>query len=113
MFLNRVEMIGKYNVTGRVLLLPITGNGDINITLGNTVTLRQHAMKTYWGVDVSALDGGEWSASLPGRFKPRKRNSSVRWTGGSVDGTQRRSGHGGEDKESLLVQGIEPRSSSP
>jgi hypothetical protein len=34
-------------------------------------------MKTYWGVGVylhallnSALDGGEWSASSPGRFAP-------------------------------------------
>jgi hypothetical protein len=34
-------------------------------------------MKTYWGVEVqfhelltSALDGGEWSASRPGRSTP-------------------------------------------
>jgi hypothetical protein len=40
-----------------------------------------HAMKAYWGVEVysfihflsSALDGGEWSASRPGRFTPRER----------------------------------------
>jgi hypothetical protein len=38
-----------------------------------------HAMKTYWGVELwlhvfltSALDGGEWSASRPGRFTIRK-----------------------------------------
>jgi len=38
-----------------------------------------HAMRTYWGVDVelhafltSALDGGEWSGSSPGRFTPEK-----------------------------------------
>jgi hypothetical protein len=36
-------------------------------------------MKTYWGVEIqlhafltSALDGGEWSASHPGRFTPRE-----------------------------------------
>jgi hypothetical protein len=36
-----------------------------------------HAMKTYWGVEVylyvfltSPLDGSEWSASRPGRFTP-------------------------------------------
>jgi hypothetical protein len=35
MALKRLEILGKYNVAGRVLLLPIVGNGDINITLGN------------------------------------------------------------------------------
>jgi hypothetical protein len=37
-------------------------------------------MKMYWGVEVqlhefltSALDGGEWSASFPNIFTPRKR----------------------------------------
>jgi len=36
-------------------------------------------MKTYWGVELqrhafltSALEGGEWSASHPGRFIPRE-----------------------------------------
>jgi hypothetical protein len=44
-------------------------------------TLTNHyAMKAYWGMDVysthsltSALDGGEWSASHPGRSTPRER----------------------------------------
>jgi hypothetical protein len=38
-----------------------------------------HATKAYWGVEVSlhafltsALDGGEWSVSRPGRFTPGK-----------------------------------------
>jgi hypothetical protein len=35
MALKRLEILGKYNVAGRVLVLPISGNGDINITLGN------------------------------------------------------------------------------
>ena len=35
MTLRRLEILGKYNVSGRLLLVPITGNGDINITLGN------------------------------------------------------------------------------
>jgi hypothetical protein len=34
MALKRIEMIGKYNIAGRILLLPIIGNGDLNITLG-------------------------------------------------------------------------------
>ncbi|XP_069681777.1 protein takeout-like isoform X2 [Periplaneta americana] len=34
-FVPRVEIIGKYEVYGRLLLLPINGHGDINITLDN------------------------------------------------------------------------------
>jgi hypothetical protein len=41
---------------------------------------KQHAMKTYWGVEVqlhafltSATDGDEWLASRPGHFTPRER----------------------------------------
>jgi hypothetical protein len=32
----RIEMIGDYEMSGRILLLPITGNGKANITLINT-----------------------------------------------------------------------------
>jgi hypothetical protein len=46
-------------------------------------------MKTYWGVEVllhafltEALDGGEWSASRPGRFNPRERAPGTHWRGG-------------------------------
>jgi hypothetical protein len=49
-------------------------------------------MKTYGGVDVethvsltSALVGGEWSASRPGRFTPGERAPSTHWIGGWVD----------------------------
>jgi hypothetical protein len=31
---------------------------------------------------TSALDGGEWSASRPDRFTPRKRASGTHWIGG-------------------------------
>jgi hypothetical protein len=31
---------------------------------------------------TSALDGGEWSASRPGRFNPRKRAPGTHWKGG-------------------------------
>jgi hypothetical protein len=41
MALRRGEIIGKYNVAGRILLLPILGNGDLNITLGK-LCLSQH-----------------------------------------------------------------------
>jgi hypothetical protein len=33
---------------------------------------------------TSALDGGEWSASRPGRFTPRKRAPGIHWIGGWV-----------------------------
>jgi hypothetical protein len=33
---------------------------------------------------TSALDGGEWSASRPGHFTPRKRAPRIRWIGGWV-----------------------------
>jgi hypothetical protein len=48
-------------------------------------------MKTYGGVDVeihifltSALNGGEWSATSPGRFTPGEIASSTHWIGGWV-----------------------------
>jgi hypothetical protein len=48
-------------------------------------------MKTYWGVEIylhafltSALDGGEWSASRPGRFTSRERAPGTHWIGGWV-----------------------------
>jgi hypothetical protein len=33
---------------------------------------------------TSALDGGEWSASRPGRFTPKERASGTHWIGGWV-----------------------------
>jgi len=34
---------------------------------------------------TSALDGGEWSASPPGRFTPRERDPGTPWIGGWVE----------------------------
>jgi hypothetical protein len=55
---------------------------------------KQYAMKTNGGVDVqihvlltSALVGGQWSASRPGRFTPRERDPGRHWIGGWVDPT--------------------------
>jgi hypothetical protein len=49
-------------------------------------------MKAYVGVDVeihifltSALVGGEWSTSRPGRFTPGERAPGTHWIGGWVD----------------------------
>jgi hypothetical protein len=33
---------------------------------------------------TSALEGGEWSASRPGRFTPRERSPVTHWIGGWV-----------------------------
>jgi hypothetical protein len=33
---------------------------------------------------ISALDGGEWSVSRPGRFTPRERAPGTLWMGGRV-----------------------------
>jgi hypothetical protein len=51
-------------------------------------------MQAYWGSEgivpliphsfTSALDGGEWSASSPGRFTARKRAPGTHWIGGWV-----------------------------
>jgi hypothetical protein len=49
-------------------------------------------MKTYGGVDVethvfltSAIGGGEWSASRPGRFTPGERDPGTHRIGGWVE----------------------------
>jgi len=48
-------------------------------------------MKAYWGSGgiaphslTSALDGGECSASRPGRFTPREKTAGSHWIGGWV-----------------------------
>jgi hypothetical protein len=60
-------------------------------------------MKAYWGSGGIApcilLDGGEWSASRPGRFKPRERAPATHWVR-RLGGSQSRSGRGGEEKNS-------------
>jgi hypothetical protein len=46
---------------------------------------KYQAMKAYWrSGGIAALDGGQWSASRPGRFTPRKRAPSIHWIGGRV-----------------------------
>jgi hypothetical protein len=53
---------------------------------------KHYATKAYGGIDVlihifltSALVGGEWSASRPGRFTPGERVPGTHWIGGWVD----------------------------
>jgi hypothetical protein len=70
-------------------------------------------MKAYRGVDVqihifltSALAGGEWSASRPGRFRPGETAPGTHWTGGWVDP---RAGLDMEKRKSLTLPGLELR----
>jgi hypothetical protein len=63
-------------------------------------------MKAYGGVDVyfhifltSALAGGEWSTSRPGRFTP-----GTHWIGGWVDP---RAGLGDVKRKFLTLPGLE------
>jgi len=43
--------------------------------------IEHHTMKAFL---TSALDGGEWSASRPGRFTHRERVLDTHWIGGLV-----------------------------
>jgi hypothetical protein len=50
---------------------------------------KRHAMKTYGGVEVQlhayltpGIDGGEWSASGPGRFTLKEGAPGTHWIGG-------------------------------
>jgi hypothetical protein len=72
-------------------------------------------MKAYVGVDVqihsfltSALVGGEWSTSIPGRFTPRERAPSTHCIGGWVD--LRASLDDLEKRKFLTLPGLELRS---
>jgi hypothetical protein len=55
--------------------------GKIKVKLSLCLT-KHHAVKVY--SLTSALDGGEWSASHPGRFTPRERAPGTHWIGGCV-----------------------------
>jgi hypothetical protein len=54
-------------------------------------SIKHYAMKVYGGVDVqinvffsSAVAGGDWSASRPGRFTPGEKSSGTHRIGGRV-----------------------------
>jgi len=71
----------------------------------------------YWGVEVklhslstSAIDRGEWSALRLALFNPRGKAQRANWIGGWVD--LRTCLVAVEKYNSLLLPGIEPRSSS-
>jgi hypothetical protein len=71
-------------------------------------------MKPYGGLDVyihnfltSALVGGEWSASRPGRFTSGERTPGTHWIGGWVD--LKASLDNLEKRKSLAPPGLELR----
>jgi hypothetical protein len=76
-------------------------------------------MKAYWVMEVQlhifltlTVDGGEWSASRPGRFTPREKPPGIHWVGGwvgpraSFDAVVKR-------KIPSLCRDSNPRSSGP
>jgi hypothetical protein len=74
-------------------------------------------MKVYAGVDVwiyifltSALAGGEWSSSRPGRFTPEERAPGTHWIGGWMD--PRAGLDDVEKRKFLTLPGLEFRSLS-
>jgi hypothetical protein len=81
--------------------------------------INHHAVKAYWVVGIqveafltSVLSGSEWSASRPSYFTPRGKKPRYPLDR-RLGMPQNRSGRGGEEKISLFLLGIEPRSSSP
>jgi alpha-glucosidase (family GH31 glycosyl hydrolase) len=61
---------------------------------------RWHRRYSSYSFSTSALDGGEWSASHPGRaFTPGERTPSTHWTGGWVS---TRAGLDTEDRGKIL-----------
>jgi hypothetical protein len=70
-------------------------------------------MKAYGGVDVqihifltSALVGGEWSASRPGRYNPGKRAPGTHWIGGWVEP---KAGLNNVNRKFLILSGLDLR----
>jgi hypothetical protein len=55
---------------------------------------------------TSALDGGEWLVSRPGRFTSRERGPGTHWIGGWVGPTAGLDA--GEEKNSQRLPGLEP-----
>jgi hypothetical protein len=63
----------------------------VNVKLSLYLTIKHYTMKAYEGVDVyihifltSALTGGEWSVSRPGRFTSGEITFGTHWIGGWV-----------------------------
>jgi hypothetical protein len=103
----------------RIIFVEVKGVEVKDIGKVAPVLTKQHAMKTYGGVEVelhafltSALDVGKWVASRPGRFTPGE-TAPLYPLDKRLGGPQSRSGRGSEEKEVLPLPRIKSRSSSP
>jgi len=71
-------------------------------------------MKVYWGsggIAVCILDLGTSRCVVsftPRPLHPQGKVRDTHWIGGWVGGPQSQSGHGGEEKNSQLLPGLEP-----
>jgi hypothetical protein len=58
-----VTVLGKYETDGRILLLPVKGNGNINITDGESLIfqscLHTNVKMYYTNVQLSATEGSQ------------------------------------------------------
>jgi hypothetical protein len=112
-----VIIVNTPNITVSIISQDVFGEAynvyEVKVKLSLCLT-KHHAMEAYWELRyssthslISALDGGEWLASRPGRFTPKERAPGTHWIGDWVG----RSGHGVEEKNSQSFPGFETRSS--
>nr|CAD7414081.1 unnamed protein product [Timema cristinae] len=107
--IDKVIVLAKYDISGKVLVLPITGTGDLNITLEGPDTLDSHGgdegggrfltSGEFWGGGGGAfgrgaggkkrVGGGEQTPSLPPTPQTPPRNCET-LIGGKQDVTPRR-----------------------
>jgi hypothetical protein len=86
-FLSRVQSLHPYNCKhdsnlavqciickGKGKVVPVLWAPPHGVILGELRYSSTHSL-------TSALDGGEWSASRPGRFTPRERAPGTHWVG--------------------------------
>lgn len=53
--LDRMMFLGKYKVTGKVLILPITGEGDANITLSKSLKRLSGHCRNVWDLILNTI----------------------------------------------------------
>jgi hypothetical protein len=90
----------------------VIGKGKVKLPLCFNWAPRHEGVLGEWMYNsthslTSALDGGEWSASLSGHFTPQGKRPWYTLCR-RLGGPQSRSGRGGEEKNSQPPPGIEP-----
>jgi hypothetical protein len=81
----------KPNLIGKCLWFRGNGTSTCEGKVIHALFTERHAMKAYWEWRycsthslTSALDGGEWLASRPGRFTSRERAPGTHWSSRTV-----------------------------